>query len=114
MPRQYFVYILTNKNNKVLYTGVTNDLSRRVWEHKEKLVDGFSKKYNLTKLVYCEETDKIEDAIAREKQIKGWLRKKKNILIESINPGWKDLLEEPKRDSSQKRLRMTDYFIKLR
>ena len=94
MPRQYFVYILTNINNKVLYTGVTNDLSRRVWEHKEKLVDGFTKKYNLKKLVYCEETGKIEEAIAREKQIKGWLRKKKNLLIESTNPGWKDLAEE--------------------
>ena len=94
MPRQYFVYILTNKTNKVLYTGVTNDLSRRVWEHREKLVDGFTKKYNLTKLVYCEETDEIEEAIAREKQIKGWLRKKKKLLIESVNPGWKDLADE--------------------
>ena len=66
-----------------------------MWEHREKLIDGFTKKYNLTKLVYCEKTDKIEEAIAREKQIKGWLRKKKNILIESVNPGWKDLSEKP-------------------
>ena len=100
MPRQYFVYILTNKTNKVLYTGVTNNLSRRMWEHREKLVDGFTKKYNLKKLVYYEETGEVKEAIAREKQIKGWIQKKKDILIESLNPNWLDLAEELNRDSS--------------
>ena len=71
MDRQYYVYIMTNKYNTVLYTGVTNDLVRRVYEHKEKLVDGFTKKYNVDKLVYFECADDIKAAIAREKQIKG-------------------------------------------
>ena len=93
MSRIYCVYILTNKRNTVLYTGVTNDLHRRIWEHKEKQVNGFTKKYNITKLVYLEETDEIEAAIVREKQIKGWLRRKKLDLIESSNPRWDDLSE---------------------
>jgi len=88
--RQYYVYIITNRS-KTLYTGVTNDLERRVYEHKQKLVDGFTKKYNLTKLVYYETTDDVRSAIGREKQIKGWLRSKKTTLVESVNPLWRDL-----------------------
>ena len=91
--RQYYVYIMTNRS-RTLYTGVTNNLMRRVHEHKNKLIDGFTKKYNITKLVYYELTSEITSAIAREKQIKGWLRKKKIALIESANPHWKDLSEE--------------------
>ena len=87
----YYVYIITNWNNKVIYVGVTRDLPRRLHEHREKLVDGFTKKYNLTKLVYFEETPDIQAAITREKQIKGWLRSKKDQLIESVNPNWDDL-----------------------
>lgn len=88
--KHYYVYIMTNKS-RTLYTGVTNNLRRRVFEHKHHLIDGFTKKYNITKLVYYEETNDITEAIAREKQIKGWLRKKKIALIESINAEWKDL-----------------------
>ena len=91
--RQYYVYIMTNRS-RTLYTGVTNNLYRRVYEHKNKLIGGFTKKYNITKLVWYEVTSEITSAIVREKQIKGWLRKKKNALIESINPEWKDLSEE--------------------
>ena len=89
--RQYYVYILTNRKQGVLYTGVTNNLERRIYEHKNKLVSGFASKYNLTKLVYFEGTTEIDAAIAREKKIKGWLRKKKIALIESKNPDWEDL-----------------------
>ncbi len=92
--RQYYVYILTNRKQGVPYTGVTNDLERRIYEHKNKLISGFASKYNLTKLVYFEETTDVNAAITREKQIKGWLRKKKVALIESKNPEWKDLTEE--------------------
>ncbi len=91
--KQYYVYIMTNRS-KTLYTGVTNNLLRRVFEHKNKLIKGFTKKYNITKLVYYEVTNEVSSAIAREKQIKGWLRKKKIALIESMNPTWKDLSEE--------------------
>jgi len=91
--KDYFVYIITNKS-KTLYTGVTNNLSRRLFEHKKKLIKGFTSKYNIDKLVYFEICSNIESAIAREKQIKGWLRKKKIGLIESINPDWKDLSKE--------------------
>ncbi len=77
-----------------LYVGVTNDLGRRVWQHKQKLIEGFTKRYNITRLVYYEETPDVKAAIAREKQIKGWTRKKKITLIESLNPGWKDLSQE--------------------
>ena len=90
----YFVYMLTNKHNTTLYTGVTNNLERRLYEHKNKLVDGFSKQYNLYKLVYFEDTGDVKSAIAREKQIKGWTRVKKNGLINSVNPEWKDLSED--------------------
>ena len=81
---------MTNKSG-TLYTGVTNNLERRIYEHKHHLVKGFTSKYKIGKLVYFEETNDIHAAISREKQIKGWLRKKKIALIESINPGWKDL-----------------------
>lgn len=86
----YYVYIMASKS-KVLYVGVTNDLERRVYEHKHHLVKGFTDKYEVTKLVYYEETTDVIAAIAREKQIKGWLRRKKMDLIESLNPTWKDL-----------------------
>ena len=88
-----FVYILTNINNRVLYVGVTANIQKRIFEHKEKLIDGFSKKYNLTKLVYYESLGTIVDAILREKQIKGWLRKKKLDLINAMNPHWDDLYQ---------------------
>ncbi|HUT71648.1 MAG TPA: GIY-YIG nuclease family protein [Desulfatiglandales bacterium] len=91
--KHYYVYIMTNRS-RTLYTGVTNNLTRRVFEHKHHLIDGFTKKYNITKLVYYEETNDVREAIAREKQIKGWLRKKKIALIESINAEWKDLSED--------------------
>ena len=91
MERQYCIYILSNKNNTVLYTGVTNNLPRRIYEHKAKLVDGFTKRYNLNKLVYYEVFDQVEYAILREKQIKGGSRAKKIALIISMNPKWLDL-----------------------
>ena len=87
---QYYVYIMTNSTRR-LYTGVTNDLYRRVYEHKHKLVLGFTSKYNLTWLVYYERTSDIAAAIHREKQIKGWLRSRKLAHVESTNPEWKDL-----------------------
>ena len=87
----YFVYILTNKTNKVLYTGVTNNLYRRLYEHKNHLVNGFSSKYNATKLVYYEVSESVESAIAREKQIKSYRRDKKIALINELNRDRKDL-----------------------
>ncbi len=84
---------MTNKS-KTLYTGVTDNLERRVYEHKNKLVEGFTKRYNITKLVYYEETNNVQIAIEREKQIKGWLRRRKIALIESMNPKWADLSDE--------------------
>jgi len=89
--KKYYVYILTNKLNNVLYIGVTNDLIRRIFEHKNKLVEGFTKKYNLRKLVYYEVTNNIESAINREKQLKNWHRDWKINLINQFNPDWKDL-----------------------
>ena len=91
MKGKYYVYMLTNVKNTVLYTGVTNDLQRRVYEHKNKLIDGFTEKYNVNKLVYFEETTDVRSAITREKQIKGWVRIKKDALIATQNPEWKDL-----------------------
>ncbi|NMC90057.1 MAG: GIY-YIG nuclease family protein [Smithella sp.] len=85
---------MTNKNNTVLYTGVTNDLNRRVYEYKKKLMDGFTKKYNVDKLVFYEVYDDINNAIAREKQIKSGSRVKKIKLIEEMNSGWKDLFND--------------------
>ncbi len=87
---QYHVYILASRS-RTLYTGITNNLVRRIYEHKQKLVPGFTEKYNVDRLIYFEETSDVRDAIAREKQIKGWTRAKKIVLIESINPEWKDL-----------------------
>jgi putative endonuclease len=87
----YYVYIVTNTNHKVLYTGVTNDLERRCYEHKQKKIKGFTQKYNVDKLVYFEKFDFIDLAIAREKQLKGYSRLKKNELIDKLNPGWKEL-----------------------
>ena len=91
MDENYYVYIQTNKNNTVLYTGVTNNLVRRVYEHKEKLIDGFTKKYNCSKLVWYEVHKDAYSAISKEKQIKAGSRKKKLELIISMNPEWKDL-----------------------
>jgi putative endonuclease len=88
--RQFYVYILTN-GSRMLYTGMTNNLLRRMDEHKRKWVKGFASKYNLTLLAYYETANNPRSAIAREKQIKGWLRKKKIALIESLNPRWEDL-----------------------
>ncbi len=90
----YFVYILANKSNSVIYIGVTNNLERRLYEHKHQLIDGFTAKYNVEKLVYFEDTGDVTAAIAREKQLKGWKREKKNKLIEKENPTWKDLSED--------------------
>ena len=90
--KRYYVYIVANKS-RTLYTGVTNDLERRVFEHKNKLVSGFTEKYNVNRLVFYEETSDINAAITREKQIKGWLRARKIELIESVNPEWLDLSE---------------------
>jgi putative endonuclease len=88
--KRYYVYIMTNKSH-TLYTGVTNNLHRRVYEHKHKLIPGFTSRYNITQLVYFEETPDVRSALEREKQIKGWLRAKKIALIESLNPQWNDL-----------------------
>ena len=94
MSKEYYVYIMTNKS-RTLYTGVTNDLMRRVYEHKNKLdINSFTSKYNIRFLAYYESTPRVHAAIAREKQIKGWLRTKKIALIDSMNPEWKDLSEE--------------------
>ena len=90
--KRYYVYILTNATG-TLYTGVTNNLKRRVYEHKHKLVEGFTKRYNVSRLVCYEETGDIKAALMREKQIKGWLRQKKIKLIKSVNPKWEDLSE---------------------
>ncbi|MFW6307875.1 MAG: GIY-YIG nuclease family protein [Campylobacterales bacterium] len=91
--KQPCVYILTNKTNRVLYIGVTSYLSKRVYEHKNHLVKGFTSKYNVEKLVHYELYDDIEDAIKREKTLKGWKREKKNRLIEGVNPSYSDLYE---------------------
>lgn len=89
-----YVYILTNSSNNVLYTGVTSDLKKRVWEHKEKLVKGFTEKYNVNKLVYYEVFEDPLNAITREKSIKNLLRAKKISLVKSFNPNWRDLYNE--------------------
>jgi len=91
--KMFYLYIVSNRKHGVLYTGITNDLERRVYEHKQKHIPGFTSKYNLTKLVFFEETHDVNAVIAREKQIKGWINRKKISLIESINPHWKDLSE---------------------
>ncbi|MBE6718251.1 MAG: GIY-YIG nuclease family protein [Ruminococcaceae bacterium] len=90
----YYVYILTNKTNKVMYIGVTNDLKRRLYEHKKELLDGFTKKYHVHNLVYYECYNDINDAIFREKKLKGLLRVRKNELVETMNPEWIDLSDK--------------------
>ena len=94
LTKQYYVYFLANWNNKVLYVGVTNDLKRRVYEHKSGLIDGFTRKYHVHKLVYYEMCTEIEGAILREKQIKAGSRQKKNDLVTKFNPDWRDLWEQ--------------------
>ena len=94
MGKQYYVYILTNRWNTVLYTGITSNLKRRVYEHKHKMVKGFTEKYNIDKLVYYEIHNDVINAISREKQIKAGSREKKIKLIEGINPEWRDLYNE--------------------
>ena len=100
MYNTYYTYIMSSLNNTTIYVGVTNDLERRVAEHKSGLIPGFTKKYNCKKLVYFESFSDIEQAIAREKQLKGSVRKKKDALIDSKNPDRKDLAAEWNIDSS--------------
>ena len=88
---RYYVYLITNWNNRVMYVGVTNNLERRIYEHKNKMVRGFTEKYNVNKLVYFEETQDVTAAITREKEIKKWRREKKDKLVNRMNPNWKDL-----------------------
>ncbi|RPH99819.1 MAG: GIY-YIG nuclease family protein [Calditrichaeota bacterium] len=87
----FYVYILTNWNDQIMYVGMTNNLERRMYEHKNKLVNGFTKRYNMNKLVYYEHTTNVYEAIAREKEIKNWRREKKNKLVTTLNPDWNDL-----------------------
>jgi len=94
MMKMYYVYMLTNWNNKVLYVGMTNNLKRRMYEHKNEIFDGFTKKYNVHKLVWYEWTEDVIGAISREKEIKKWRREKKNRLIEENNPTYKDLSKD--------------------
>ncbi len=96
----YYIYIISNWNNKVIYIGVTNNLERRIFEHKSKLIPGFSSKYNLNKLVYYEQYSDIRDAVIREKELKKWRREKKNKIIESMNPEWVDLSKDLKPDDT--------------
>ena len=90
----YYVYLLTNWNNKVMYVGITNNLERRIYEHKEKVVKGFTEKYNVNKLIFYEQTSDIAEALNREKEIKKWRREKKNRLVVNTNPLWRDLSED--------------------
>jgi putative endonuclease len=94
MDKHYYVYILASKKNGTLYVGVTSDLTRRIWEHKSKAVEGFTQKYNANKLVYFEQYDDAENAIKREKRLKKYNRKWKLELIEKVNPEWRDLYTE--------------------
>ena len=87
----YYVYILTNQYHNVMYIGVTNNIQRRVYEHKSGVIEGFTKRYNVHKLVYAEHCHDVYDAIKREKQLKSWRREKKNALIEAVNPEWKEI-----------------------
>jgi putative endonuclease len=94
MTKTYYVYILASKRNGTLYIGVTNDLERRLYEHKNNLIEGFTKKYNVHHLVYYEDVNDIQSALQREKQLKRWTRKWKVELIEKVNPEWRDLAED--------------------
>jgi putative endonuclease len=98
--KDYYVYMVTNKTNAVLYTGVTSALDVRVYQHKNKTIKGFTSKYNVQKLVYFEHCNDVVSAITREKQIKGWIRAKKDALIVAHNPSWRDLSEDWYGDSS--------------
>jgi putative endonuclease len=89
--KTFYVYMMSNKNRVVLYTGMTNSLEVRVWQHQKHSLDGFTKKYNVDRLVYYETYDDPRDAISREKEIKGWRRSKKNELVQTLNPKWADL-----------------------
>ncbi|RJQ15014.1 MAG: GIY-YIG nuclease family protein [Nitrospiraceae bacterium] len=91
--KQYYIYLMTNKDHNVIYTGITNDLKRRACEHKEKIVEGFTKRYNINKLVFYEICRDVENAIVREKQIKAGSRAKKIAIINKLNPEWNDLYE---------------------
>lgn len=91
--KAYFVYIMTNKGRTTLYIGVTNSLIRRVSQHRNAEIEGFSKRYNTNRLVYYKQFNDVRDAIAREKQLKGWSRKKKEVLISGLNPKWTDFGE---------------------
>jgi putative endonuclease len=93
MSRQYYVYLMTNRDNRVLYVGVTNNLLRRIGEHRDKLIPGFTAKYNVKKLAYFECHGDVRFAIAREKQMKSWSRKRKNELVDTMNPKWEDLFD---------------------
>lgn len=90
----YYVYFLTNQNDRVLYIGVTGNLERRLYEHRHGFVDSFTRRYHVYKLVYYEQTGDVKAAIAREKQLKGWTRAKKNALVEAVNPRWRDLSDD--------------------
>jgi len=94
MSKKYYVYLLTNWNDEVMYIGMTNHLESRMYEHKRKLAKGFTSKYNVHKLVYFEEGNDVQAAIAREKEIKKWRREKKNNLVKTLNPEWRDLSED--------------------
>ncbi len=94
MQKQFFIYILSNWNKQVLYIGVTSNLQKRIWEHKNHQIEGFTDKYNVEKLVYFEDAPDAISAIKREKQIKRWRREKKENLIHAMNPDWQDLSEE--------------------
>ena len=94
MEKNFYVYILASQRNGTLYIGVTSDLTKRVWEHKNKIVEGFTKRYNATSLVYYEQFADAENAIRREKRLKSWQRRWKLALIEQFNPDWDDLYEE--------------------
>ena len=112
--RMFYVYILTNHSNRVLYTGVTNDLVRRMHQHKNKLLDGFTRKYNCNKLVWFAETESVESAIRKEKQIKAGSRNKKIQLIEAINPKWIDLsLEWDRLQRRYRSMNVPDTFYLL-
>jgi putative endonuclease len=89
--KTFYVYMMTNRSRVVLYTGVTNNLEGRLWFHRNNTIKSFTKTYSVDRLVYYEQFDKAGDAIDREKQIKGWRREKKNVLVETLNPKWKDL-----------------------
>ena len=101
MGGNYYVYIITNFNNKVMYIGVTNDIKRRLFEHTNKTVEGFTSKYSVHKLVYVEHYTDAYLAIKREKQLKGWRRQRKNELVETMNPGWEDLFKKWQRENEK-------------